>query len=393
MTAREAFDKYPIDNFDGSNMAYFEFVAKIVDSTAGYVKKFYYGTYKKNKVVAKETINKDGEVVSQTIRYEPNDLEETVGFSPKQITSNPYGGQWVKYEKDKRLDAENILLNLRKRFEDFTPPKFEPSPKKYERNCVVLNMYDAHLDKIAIKGSTGVSSSFEDNMTSYMELFNNLLTSAAKEKPELIIFPQGNDLFHTNDNSGRTKRGTQMEYYCNPHEAYEEISILVTKTIALCLDVAPVYIPFIKGNHDEDKVHTLGFWIGQIFKNSKHFSVDNTRMQRKYYHYGENLLGFAHGDKEKNNINQLPLIMAEEQKEAWANTKYRKMYCGDLHHNFEYKFMNVKDCVGTSVEFLRSAGTTDQYHVDHGWIGIPKTGYAHVWNFSKGNIANYPENI
>ncbi len=393
MTAREAFDKYPIDKFDGGAFEYFRFIAKEIDSTFGYVKKDYYTRYKKAAVVAKETLNKDGEVVSQTIRYEPNDIEETTGFSPKQITTSPYGGQWVKYEKDKRLDAELILTNLKEKFSDFNPPKFEPSPKKYERNCVVLNMYDAHLDKIAIKGSTGVSSSFEDNMKLYMELFNNLLTTVAKDKPELIIFPQGNDLFHTNDNSGRTKRGTQMEYYCNPYEAYEEISLLVTKTIALCLDVAPVHIPFIKGNHDEDKVHTLGFWIGQVFKNSPHFTVDNTRMQRKYCDYGVNFLAFAHGDKEKNNINQLPLIMAEERKEAWARTKYRKMYCGDLHHNHEHKFMSVKDYVGASVEFLRSVGTTDQYHVDFGWIGIPKTAYAHIWNFDRGNTANYHVNV
>lgn len=393
MTVREALDKHPINKFDGSQMAYFEFISKQSGSTVGYVKKFYYGTYKKNKVIAKENINKKGEVVSQTIRYEPNDIEETIGFSPKQITSNPYGGQWVKYEKDNKLDAELILSNLKEKFSDFNPPKFEPSRIKYERNCVVINMYDAHLDKIAIKSSTGISSSFEDNMVLYMDMFKNILTLVESKKPELIIFPQGNDLFHTNDNSGRTKRGTQIEYYCSPQETYEEISILVTKTIALCLDVAPVYIPFIKGNHDEDKVHTLGFWTGQVFKNSPHFRVDNTRMQRKYYHYGENLLGFAHGDKEKNNINQLPLIMAEEQKLAWADTKYRKFYCGDLHHNFEYKFMKGKDYVGCNVEFLRSVGTTDQYHVDNGWMGIPKTGYAHVWNYSKGNTANYQENV
>lgn len=390
MTARQALDSLPLEDFD-SKAEWFLAVSEKHKISVGYLKKFYYTDYKK-KVLSKRTVNSKGEVVSETFRFESPEAD-TNGFDATALTTSPYGGAWVKYRKDERLDTELMLSRLQETFKNFEPPKFEPNTLAYNRNAVVLNMYDAHLDKIAIKSSTGVSSSFEDNIVLYEQMFNNLLTVVETKKPELIIFPQGNDLFHTNDYSGRTKKGTQMEYYCNPQEAYEEICMIVTKTLALCLDVAPVYVPFIKGNHDTDKVHTLGFWIGQVFKNSKHFTLDSTRKQRKYYQYGENLLGFAHGDKEKNKIGQLPLLMAEEQKQAWSETNYRKFYCGDLHHGFEHQFLKGKDFVGCSVEFLRGVGTTDEYHVDNGWIGIPKTGYAHVWNFKGGNVSNYSENV
>jgi len=54
------------------------------------------------------------------------------------------------------------------------------------------------------------------------------------------------------------------------------------------------------------------------------------------------------------------------------------MYLGDLHHGFEYQFLKAKDMPGVEVEYLRTVGTTDSWHEDFGWIGIPKTAYLQV---------------
>ena len=148
----------------------------------------------------------------------------------------------------------------------------------------------------------------------------------------------------------------------------------------------------VKGNHDEDKITVLGYWLERIFKGTN-VKINFLRKQRKYIKFGDNLLGFAHGDKEKSKIAQLPLIMATEAKELWGQTTHRKMYLGDLHHGFEYQFLKAKDMPGVEVEYLRSVGTTDTWHEDFGWIGVPKTAYLQIFDEKEGELIRQKFNI
>lgn len=345
------------------------------------------------KVKRSETLV-NGNVVSEKFGYikdvEEPDLNE---YDAVKLTTNPNGSSWVRYEKNKTLDAKILIDNLLLKTKSFKPPTFIVKKVKQNNNIAILNMYDAHLDKIALKSTCTDSNSLEQNIKKYKESFIKCLSYIDTHKVSEIIIPKGNDLFHTNSMNSSTKKGTQIEYLCDPYEAYELICQTEVELTALALQVAPVYFPFIKGNHDEDKVHALSFWINQMFKNTKGFSCDNSRRQRKYKQFGKNLFGFAHGDKEKSNIDKLPLFMAEEAKKEWSETTYRKWYCGDLHHNFEFKFMKSKDFVGCNVEYLRSVGGQDTWHNDFGWIGIPKTAYVSIWNHDKGNTDEHKHNI
>jgi len=85
--------------------------------------------------------------------------------------------------------------------------------------------------------------------------------------------------------------------------------------------------------------------------------------------------------------------MATEAPQLWADTKYRIFFLGDLHHKIEYKFLRVKDYPGVEVKFLRSVGTSDRWHTDHGYIGVPATAEAYLFSKTKGQIANYSINI
>lgn len=348
--------------------------------------------YFTHRVKSSESVVK-GEVVAERFRFEVDNREDTSGMAVSKITQDTLTGrQWVRYAPASH-NRDEVLAALQDRFKDFRPPVFKPAKVSRQRSIALLNLYDAHLDKISVRSTTGEASDLERNIALFKASFETLLTGAVAQGVERIVFPIGHDLFHTNDYSGRTKKGTPIEYLCQPNEAYERICETMVWAVGLALSAAPVYVPFTKGNHDEDKVHTLGFWMGQVFKRSRHFECDQTRAQRKYLRYGVNLLGFAHGDKEKSMIDKLPLLMAEERKQDWAATKYRKFYCGDLHHQFEYKFMRSKDFTGCNVEFLRSVGGPDTWHADWGWIGIPKTASASIWSHDRGNVSDIKLNI
>lgn len=384
--------------------------------------------------VVKQTLNGSGEVLFETQKRLPQEKEySTNSMIIDKITTNPHGGEWITYKNRTKENNSNELITntldrlvekyINKTIIKFTYPLyFNPdnncSLEEWfgevykDGNCqdalpkqvAVVNLYDAHLDKLPIKSTCGVESTLEQNIEVFKRTIQRIKDELLKY-PRLyeIILPIGNDLFHTNGFNSQTKKGTQIEYFGSPEDAYYVICDAVTEMIKELSIICNIKVIMVKGNHDEDKITTLGYWLhryfdlpnAQVVKTTgrNNVTVDFMRTQRKYIRFGENLIGFAHGDKEKSKIPQLPLIMATEAKELWGQTTHRKMYLGDLHHGFEYQFLKAKDQPGVEVEYLRSVGTTDTWHEDFGWIGVPKTAYIQIFDEFEGELIRQKFNI
>lgn len=360
------------------------------------------GTDSDELQVVKQTLNGRGEVLFETRKNVPEEPEVSLeGYVIDKVTTNPYGGKWISYKKQGSND-----INLEEVIDKLVYDRLQPLPEKGNTLeeltpnslMAVINLYDAHLDKIPIKSTCGVESTVEENIEIFKRTFIHIVSELTNiDNVHKIVLPVGNDLYHTNGFNSTTKKGTPIEYYGSPEDNY----YLVTSTIIWAIEYLYQHKPekcsldiiMVKSNHDEDKITLLGYWLNRLFQKQFDVTVNFERKQRKYLTFGENLLCFAHGDKEKNKIQQLPLIMATEMKQAWGTTTFRKMYLGDLHHGFEYQFLKAKDQPGVEVEFLRSVGTTDTWHEDFGWIGIPKTAYMQIFDYTDGEIMRRKYNI
>jgi len=223
--------------------------------------------------------------------------------------------------------------------------------------------------------------------------FTSIANGFLAHSNKLFILPVGNDLFCTNGFSNTTKKGTPQDPIL-PHDiVFKKGLELIRELIDTLLNFGNVYVPIIYGNHSVDSEYFLGMCLEILYAGNNDVIIQNEKKQRKYYRYGANLFGFAHGDKEKKNVDKLPLIMATDNAKDWGNTKYRTFFLGDIHHNQEFKFLRAKDNAGCTVEFLRSVGVTDSWHEDNGYVGIPRTIEATVFSNNKGKVANYAVNV
>ncbi len=349
-----------------------------------------------NLIKTKEILDANGNVLTTTKSLRKIEEVDTSEMEVIGVTELSYGGVNVRYRKKKNEEKEARDLSelLAEKFKDFKPPTFKIKRGKLKPCEAVLNLFDAHLDKISFKSETGEDNTLEGNIKRFTETFDLLLSQAATFKPEQIVIPIGNDLFHTDNFStnGKTTKGTEIEYYCNPNEAYKEICIAVINVIYKALAISKVKVIFVAGNHDHSKIDTLGFWLDMMFKKVNGFSSDNSRQYRKYHKYGKNLLGFTHGDKTK--PDKLPILMAQDEPVKWGETKFRHWYCGHLHHTSKTTTQIVKDYPGVQVEYLRAMSSPDRWHTDSGWVGIPKSASATIWDRDKGgDIATFRINI
>lgn len=286
-----------------------------------------------------------------------------------------------------------ILEELEEQFKKYQYPTYKYAYEATQSKAAVINLYDAHLDKLALLSETNEQSSIEENVKNFERLFDRLLSAAAFHCPEVIIIPLSNDFFHTNGAANTTKKGTPQDVLVKSSVSFAIGFSLIRSCIDKAKQIAKVYCPVIKGNHSEEKDFYFGFALDVAYELDANVSIEKNQHQRKYFEYGVNLLGFGHGDKEKRKIAQLPLVMAEEQKQMWARTKYRQFYLGDLHHEIEYQFLKGKDFVGCKVQFLRSVGGTDLWHYDNGYIGVSKTAYCDIWDKKDGKIHSFSQSL
>ena len=116
---------------------------------------------------------------------------------------------------------------------------------------------------------------------------------------------------------------------------------LLIEAIDYLSNFAPVDVIVISGNHDFERMFYVGDTIDMYFSKSKYVTVDNSMKFRKYYKFGNVLLGYTHGGEEKEA--DLPLLMAQEVPILWSETKYREMHLGHLHHKKEIKYRSTKE--------------------------------------------------
>lgn len=298
----------------------------------------------------------------------------------------------IAYEKPiTGFNSENFKKELINSIKEYEYPQLKLKYNTFNEIAALINISDAHIDKLTLTTETGFGSKLEDNVKVFTEKFDEMLTTAIAFNPELIIFPINGDFFNTNDSRNTTKRGTPQDVSVKHHDAFKTGLTLIRQCIDKASQVAKVYVPIIRGNHDEDAIYYLGTTLEAIYEGHSNVIIQAERRSRKYIQYGKSLIGFAHGDLEK--PDQLPLIMAEEQKEAWSNTNYRFWFLGDKHHTKEYLMLRSKDYVGAKVTYLRSITPTDNWHSGAGYIGVPKTTNLILFDIEKGEKANFSFNV
>ena len=283
------------------------------------------------------------------------------------------------------LDEDQILDKIKNLIEDYSP-----TYKKIDRDfnndhLLVINPADIHIGKYAKELETGDGYDCETAVERVLEGIQGLLEKSAGFGIEKVLFCIGNDILHIDNVYNQTTAGTRQDVDGKWWEHFEIALMLYVKCIEMFRHIAPVDVLHSMSNHDYQSGFHLAHALKSWFRKDDDVDFDISVAHRKYYQYGSNLIGLEHGDGAK--MVNLPLLMAQEQPKMWADTKYRYFYLHHLHHKVKHKWLDAKDYVGVTVEYLRSPSGTDSWHSRKGFTGVPKAveGFLHEKN--SGQVA------
>jgi len=262
--------------------------------------------------------------------------------------------------------------------------QYAPKYNSYKRinptdgNLLIVDPADVHIGKLCSSFETGETYNNQIAVKRVLEGVDGILCKAESFNIDKILFVIGNDILHIDNPKRTTTSGTPQDTDGMWYDNFLIAKRLYVDIIEKLISIADVSVVFNPSNHD----YTNGFFLAQLieshFSNCSNVDFDCSVSHRKYFVYGQNLIGTTHGDGAKQQ--DLPLLMANES-ENWSSCKHKYFYVHHFHHKISKDYMSV------CVESLRTPCGTDSWHHRNGYQHSPKAVEGFVHDKNNGQIA------
>jgi len=287
--------------------------------------------------------------------------------------------------KDQAAREQEILKDQLIDFFKSESKKTRKKPKRKGKHILVIDPADVHIGKLCTHFGTGEEYNSKIAIERVFEGVRGILDNCKGFDIEKILFCIGNDVLHIDNVYNQTTAGTGQDVDGKWWEHFEVALALYVKCIEILREIAPVDVVHSMSNHDYQSGFHLAHALKSWFRNDRDITFDISVAHRKYYKYGKNLIGLEHGDGAK--MANLPLMMAQEKPTMWSETKYRYWYLHHLHHKVKHKWLDAKDFIGVTVEYMRSPSGTDSWHSRKGYVGVPKAVEGFLHEKTSGQVA------
>lgn len=294
------------------------------------------------------------------------------------------------------LDARELGDIVGKLMDEHSP-HYDPLPVRSKPKHAGLMaepcLMDLHVGKYAWAEETGENYDYRIAVNRLYAVTEDLIAKIKPLEPELILLPTGNDLLNTDNPDATTTGGTGQDVDTRHKKIFSVCKEAIVNVIDRWMTVAPVEVKIVPGNHDKESIFHLGDSLQSWYRNVPDVTIDNRAVVRKYFRWGNVLLGFTHGDRHGPKEATLPLIMAQEEKEMWAKTTWREWHTGHLHKKGQTQYVAGDTYNGVYVRRIPSLCGTDAWHFEKGYVKGWKLAMALLWDKELGYAGELPSGI
>jgi hypothetical protein len=243
-------------------------------------------------------------------------------------------------------------------------------PKKRDGLWQVMVIGDSHFGKYAWRKTTGPAGGGDYDLDiaerRVRQAAGELLTIGDGYEPARRTIALLGDIFHWDNPAGTTTSGTPLERDGRLQKMIEVGCETLLGVIERSARTCRTDIVIVNGNHDETLTWAAQRIIYERFRRDRRVSVSMEYTGRQYATHGQNLIGFAHGNKAKR---KLPQIMALEQPAAWSKSRCREWHTGHFHSQAAEWQRPIETLDGVIVRVCPSLSAADDWHSENGFIG------------------------
>ena len=312
-------------------------------------------------------------------------VETSLASRRRQVREKANKKMWNDLQKDAdrmRMLDDTLLNEFREAISKQNLASKKVNKRKMknaEPYAVVISPTDLHFGAGSWIDETGSHYDTVEAKNRLIDRTNNLITRLPS-RPEKIILATGSDWFHIDNEEGSTTKGTIQDLSTSPAQIFMDGCELARQHIDLLREVTDVQVVFMRGNHDRQMALALMMYLKAVYDEVKDVDIVVDPKLRQYITWGNNLLGFTHGDGVRGN--DLPLLMASEQRKEWGTCEHHTWFHGHLHHQ------RLLEKGGTTVIQLPSLAGADRWHYRKGHV-LARAGIcAHLLDKELGLIGN-----
>lgn len=252
---------------------------------------------------------------------------------------------------------------------------------------------DAHFGKLAWVAETRENYDLGIARACFRDAIADLIRKARGFPLEEALFVVGNDGMHFDNYQQTTTGGTFQDADTRYPKMFSTYWQECRWAIDQLKHMAPVKVVVVPGNHDRQSAYCVGEVLAAWYAAARDgaVTVDNRPKLRKFHRYGVTLLGFTHGSEEKHQ--DLPLIMASEEPELWAQTLHREWHTGHFHKAKETRFTAADSFGGVRVRILPSLAGHDAWHYMKGFNVERRAAEAYLYHKATGYAGHFSSNI
>lgn len=276
--------------------------------------------------------------------------------------------QWtcqIKLRPLRQPFLRDAIRELVDKFTPIDPVKLIHLPKKSDKYAALMEPVDIHFGKLAwgletLAGNMDLNvacSVFVDSLISNLSECNLYPIS----KIFLIV---GHDFLHAENYYNMTPKGHNvLDVDGRLPKIIQKAKESIIRVVDQCIQIAPVKIIRIPGNHDLHASYWLCEILRERYRKNKHVEVDNGPSSRKIITWGDLLIGFTHdasGAKQSPVVNMLPQFWPKE----WGKSRWREWHTGHKHKKESTKFKPIYTLGSVIIRQIAALCTLDAWHYD-----------------------------
>jgi len=319
----------------------------------------------KNKLeVVKETY-KNGKLQFETLKERPKNVEVNhEDFDIDRMTTNPYGGAWIKLKRKEKIYEDDHLDKLKELLTKEITPTLYTEPTTTNDKGLFIYGSDKHIGALTKEDSNFTNKYDRDEMRKRIviftlsHIFKNVALHGKFES--LFIMDLGDALDGFNQKTTGGLRGTsshtlpQQLNNREQHDFYVELhKELFDSIMANSLAKDVYFISTSNSNHGGDFEYGAMRNL-ETYLNIKHPGIKTYVSYKPFNHfiYGNHCVIFGHGKDDEDMKNGLPLVLNDKVSNLISDyIRVNKLedynvsfISGDLHQsaetyakNFRYK--------------------------------------------------------
>ena len=312
------------------------------------------------------------------------------------------GIQAMEVYKQMMFDFDNKTSTITtNKYDIANVNKWRDFENKGGNNMFEISIFDLHMGKLAWCGETGENYDTKIATQRFLYSLETLLSYAKPFGFSKILLPVGSDFFNSDNMNNTTTKGTPQDEDLRWQKTFKVgVGLLVDGINYLKEKTGvPIDVMVIPGNHDFERSYYMGSFLEAWFNKDPNVSINNGASPRKYYRFGDVLLGFTHGNEEKEA--SLPQIMSTdiESKPHWSETKFHEWHVGHIHRKRKVDYTvidknrGLNEDLGVTIRYMSSLTGTEEWHHKKGYVGQVKAADGFIWNSKKGFVAHLNSNI